>query len=68
MNQDDVKNFALAASDIASAMAAVVRAMGMQAENQFRTQIGESISYGDDAFQREADIIEGCAFRLRGGA
>ena len=31
---------------------ALIRAMGMQAENQHRLSVGESIIYGQDAFEK----------------
>lgn len=34
------------------AAAALIRAMGMQAENQHRLSVGQSIAYGEDAFEK----------------
>jgi hypothetical protein len=40
---------------IMQSVRALVTAMGMQAENQFRVQCGRQIAYGEEAFQKVLD-------------
>lgn len=51
MSPESVRCFALI-------VAAQARIAGMQAENQHRLACGDSIAYGEDAFNIEADFLE----------
>jgi len=39
----------------AQSTAAMIEAMGMQAENRLRLSLGQSIAYGDEAFSKLID-------------
>lgn len=50
---------AVCAGHLVAAMAAQARVMGMQAENLDRLSRGESVAYGAEAFNYEAEILTG---------
>ena len=41
-----------------SGFAAVARIAGMQAENSHRLSVGESVAYGEEAFELQASYLE----------
>lgn len=56
---------AWAASILVQAFACNARVAGMAAENQHRLDCGNSIAYGEEAFQLEANTLEHLAGCLR---
>lgn len=55
---------AYSASMLVQANAVMVRVAGMQAENEHRVACGNSISYGEEAFEAQAKTLDWLSFCL----
>lgn len=56
---------AYSAGLLVEAFACNARVAAMEAENQYRLGCGNGIAYGEEAFQREADMLDHLAVALR---
>lgn len=56
---------ALSAALLVRAMASQTRVAAMEAENQYRISLGQSLAYGEEAFLAEADVMDNIATGLQ---
>ena len=58
MDNYQIQNLAQVYNQFGEILAAKITAMGMEAENQYRVDCGNSIAYGDEAFFELVKKIE----------